>query len=232
MRPMEMSEIRDLALFRKMSDDSFAELMRAAYVQTFPPQIQLIEQGAQADFLHVVIDGMVELLATWNRHDTTMALVRPVSTFILAATIRAAPNLMAARTLVRTQVVMIPSQDVRAVFDRDNDFARAVVAELAQRYRGMVKAGKDTKLRGGLERLANFLLAESRLQGGAERITLPVEKRRLAALLGMRPENLSRAFRGLQAYGVGVDGAEVTLHDPADLSRLAKPDPLIDDPES
>ena len=93
--------------------------------------------------------------------------VRPVATFILAATIRDAPYLMSARTLERSRIALIPSQDVRAAFDRDGQFARAIVAELAQCYRSVVKTTKDLKLRTSLERLANYLLREQKRQSGA-----------------------------------------------------------------
>ena len=45
----------------------------------------------------------------------------------------------------------------------------------------------------------------------------------------MGPENLSRAFKGLQPYGVMVDGTRITVGDQADLERFARPNPWIDD---
>jgi CRP/FNR family transcriptional activator FtrB len=59
-------------------------------------------------------------------------------------------------------------------------------------------------------------------------VRLHHEKRVLASLLGMTPENLSRSFSALQNYGVSVQGAVVTLANIAALEQLAKPDPLID----
>ena len=56
-----------------------------------------------------------------------------------------------------------------------------------------------------------------------------MEKRRLASFLGMTPENLSRAFKGLEPYGVKVAGTRILISDPEDLERFAKPNPLIDD---
>ena len=112
-------EIRALDLFSDMAQDQYQSLMRGAYVQTFPPQIELIREGDPADFLHVVIEGTVELFASWNRRETTMATVRPVSTFILAATIKDGPYLMSARTLDKARIELLPSVDVRAVFAQD-----------------------------------------------------------------------------------------------------------------
>lgn len=151
-------EIRALNLFAEMAEANFLSLMRGAYVQNFPPQIELIGEGEPSDFLHVVLSGSVDLFSTWNGRETSLATVRPVSTFILAATIKNAPYLMSARTLEKSRIVLIPSQDVRAIFDTDGSFARAIVTELAQCYRSVIKAQKDLKLRTSLERLANYLL--------------------------------------------------------------------------
>lgn len=222
-------EIRALGLFAEMAEANFLSLMRGAYVQNFPPHIELISEGEPSDFLHVVLSGSVDLFSTWNGRDTSLATVRPVSTFILAATIKNAPYLMSARTLEKSRIVLIPSQDVRAVFDVDGSFARAIVTELAQCYRSVIKAQKDLKLRTSLERLANYLLRYQKRAGGAAAVDLDFEKRRLASVLGMTPENLSRAFKGLQPYGVTVEGTRIAIGDQADLERFARPNPLIDD---
>lgn len=227
MRVTDDSEIRSLRLFREMADDGFEDLMRGAYVQTFPPQVDLIVEGDPCDFFHIVVDGRIELFATWNGRETTMGTVRPVASFILAATIKDAPYLMSARTIEKSRVVLIPSLDVRAAFSNDPAFSRAIVLELATCYRNVVKHSKDLKLRNSVERLANYLLRQYRGQGST--FELQMEKRRLASFLGMTPENLSRSIKALQAYGVEVNGMSVTLTNLPDLERLAKPTPLIDD---
>jgi len=228
MRADDIPEIRALDLFADMSQAHFQELVRAAYVQTFPPQIDLIAEGDPADFLHIIVSGSVELYSVWNRHETSMATVRPVSTFILAATIRNGPYLMSARTTEKSRVVLLPSIDVREIFNRDHQFARAVVYELANCYRSVVKDTKNLKLRSSLERLANYLIRSHLRADGALAFDLTIEKRRLASFLGMTPENLSRAIKALRPYGVQIDGARVTITDMEALSALAKPSPLID----
>ncbi|WP_375700243.1 cyclic nucleotide-binding domain-containing protein [Pseudophaeobacter sp. TrK17] len=221
-------DVRDLALFADMDQVHFDSLMRGSYVQNFPPRIDLITEGDSPDFLHVVVSGAVDLFSSWNGRETSMATVRPVSTFILAATIKDAPYLMSARTLEKSRIILLPSEDVRQVFEKDGAFARAIVTELSQCYRAVVKNTKDLKLRTSLERLANYLLRQMG-RTGSSAFDLLMEKRRLASFLGMTPENLSRAFKGLEPYGVRVDGNHIKIIDTEELKRFANPSPLIDD---
>jgi CRP/FNR family transcriptional activator FtrB len=221
--------VQSLDLFADMEEANLDELMQAAYLQRFPPLVQLISEGEPADFLHIVMDGTVELFATANGRETTTAIIEPVATFILAAVICDAVYLMSARTMSPARILMIPSEDIRTVFARDAAFARSIVGELSVRYRDMVKLLKNQKLRTSVERLANYLLCEHERQGANGGLTLKVDKRTLAALLGMTPENLSRAFGNLGPYGVTVDGPNIALGKIADLRTLAKPTPLIDD---
>ena len=231
MRKQDIEDVRQLPLFSKMEAANFEELMQAAYLQKFPPQVQLTTQGESADFLHIVIEGCVELFATSNGRETTMTLLSPVSTFILAAIIKDAPHLMSARTTEKSKVLLIPAENILDIFARDRTFARAIVVELATRYRAVVKAHKNQKLRTSIERLANYLIHLHTDQGGNGTAELPYDKRMIASLLGMTPENLSRAFGTLSAYGVEVNGAKIIFSALDDLKILAKPSRLIDEPK-
>ena len=212
-----------------MEEEHFRTLTRGSYVQNFPPQIELIAEGDPSDFLHVLMSGSVDLFSVWNGRETNMAAVRPVSTFILAATIKDAPYLMSARTLEKSRIVLLPSHDVRAIFDVDTKFARSIADELAHCYRSVIKNTKELKLRTSLERLANYVLRQQIQAKGARQFVLTSEKRRLASFLGMTPENLSRAFKGLREHGVLVQGQQITITSQAELVAFANPSPLIDD---
>ena len=229
MRNTDLPEVRALRLFNTMEDQHFDALMEVSYLQTFPPQLDLIAEGDQADFLYIVVEGSVELYARSNGRESTMGLIRPVGTFILAAVLKDAAYLMSARTAQRSKILLIPSQNIRQAFQQDAEFARAIVQELASCYRGVVKEYKDLKLRTAVERLANRLLRYHNDQGANGSLELPHDKRTLASVLGMTPENLSRAFNTLKPYGVEVDGSTIKLADLKSMETLAKPNPLIDD---
>jgi CRP/FNR family transcriptional activator FtrB len=227
-RQSDWKLIRALPLFCDMSEANFEELLNAAFLQRFPQHVKLINEGDLPDFLHIVIEGSVELFGGHNGHETTIDIVRPVTTFILAAVIRDAVYLKSARTLTPAQILMIPAQTVRDVFGRDAAFARAMVNELAERYRGIVRSLKNEKLRTSAERLANWILQADALQGNQRSIELGFDKRTLASCLGMTPENLSRNLALLAQYGVRSSGRDIKIDDSSALERFAKPNALID----
>jgi CRP/FNR family transcriptional regulator, transcriptional activator FtrB len=213
MRQTDIALVRELPLFREMTAAHFDLLINVALLQKFPEHVTLIEEGEAPDFLHILVDGAVELFAACDGRETTIDVLRPVTTFILAAVIRDEAHLKSARTLMPARILMIPAATVRDIFGRDAGFARAMVNELADRYRSVVHLLKDQKLHTGTERLAGWILAEERRQGGRGRIRLAHDKRTLSALLGMTPENLSRNLATLSAHGVGGNGREILISD-------------------
>jgi CRP/FNR family transcriptional activator FtrB len=227
-RHNEWRLVRALPLFQDVSEPHFEELMNAAFLQRFPQGVRLISEGDLPDFLHIVVDGSVELFGTHDGHECTIEILEPVTTFILAAVIRDDVYLKSARSLTAAQILMIPAETVRSVFGRDAAFARAIVNELAERYRGIVRALKNEKLRTSAQRLANWILSAETQQGGRRQIDLKFDKRVLASSLGMTPENLSRNLAQLSKYGVRSSGRDIVIENRPALERFARPNALID----
>lgn len=230
MRLADLEHVRTLPLFRDMDGGHFDRLTADALLQRFPAHVELIHEGDRPDFLHVIVEGMVELYSEREGDELGFSLLRPYSTFILAAVARDGPYLNSARTLAPSRVLMIQADMVRAAIDEDPGFARAIVLELATAYRRVLKELKNRKFRPSIERLANWLLREMEPDGEGGRFRLPFDKRKLAAHLGTTPENLSRTFSTLAGHGVEAHGREIVVTDMIALKELARPDPLIDDP--
>lgn len=224
MRAAEKPEIAALPLFAAMDPEQRDRIFGAAFLQVFPPALQLFETGQRPDFLHILVDGLVELYTSNGDRTTTMAIMRPVRSFILAAAYTDQPYLMSARTLSASRILMIPSGLIREAIDNDRALMQSAMTELSFGFRYFVRALTDMKLRQSVERLGNYLLIESGERGGAFQFDIPIEKRTLASLLGMTPENLSRAFGALAGHGVNIDGMVVQIVDRDRLVALAKPD--------
>lgn len=228
MRPGDFEQVRSLHLFKEMADESFARLVKGAFLQRFPGRVSLIAENERPDFLHVVLDGSVELYSEHKGRETILAVVRPVATFILAAVVGDLPYLASARTLEPSRILMLPADSVRSIFDADGAFARSIVAELSRSFRRVMKELKGQKLRTSSERLANWILVHAG-ETEAGRFTIPYDKRTLASRLGMTPENLSRNFAQLSRHGVAVNGREVVVRNPDRLTAFANPTQSIDD---
>ena len=101
--------IRTLPLFHNIEENSFSDLMVDAEVQRVPHHVMLILEGTLPQFLHVVVDGSVELFCTHDGHETTIDIMRSSAAFILASVIRNDIYLSSARTLAPSQVLLIPA---------------------------------------------------------------------------------------------------------------------------
>jgi CRP/FNR family transcriptional activator FtrB len=89
----------------------------------------------------------------------------------------------------------------------------------------LVRQVCDLKLRTTAQRLGCYLLALSTdPSANTASLRLPFDKRLLAARLGCRQENLSRAFAALRNQGVETHGSRVILHDIARLRDYSEPD--------
>jgi CRP/FNR family transcriptional activator FtrB len=101
----------------------------------------------------------------------------------------------------------------------------ALLRAEAREFRALVRQVCDLKLRTTAQRLGCYLLSLSEEQhANATALRLPFDKRLLAARLGCRQENLSRAFAALRGFGVETHGARVILHDIAKLREYSVPD--------
>lgn len=236
LRPHELAQLKALPLFSEMTGESLASLLDAALLQQFPTGVILIREGDHADFLHVLVEGLVEIYTEQSGVEWGISLNSPVSTFILAAVVSDQPYLNSARTLADSRVLLIPAQRVRDIFDRDVAFARIVARELAFAYRSAVKKLKGYMARSSIERLANWILTEARRDAGQGdiqgNIVVPFDRGTLASHIGTTRENLSRSLALLTGHGVRIRGREIVIDNKDQLETFARPQRFIDDPTS
>lgn len=232
MRAQESLKLKNLPLFSEMSAESLEVLLDGAFLQKFPAGVVLLHEAEPADFLHVLIDGLVEIFTEQDGVEWGISLLRPVSTFILAAVISDQLHLNSARTLVESSILLIPAQRVRTVFDQDVAFARLVARELAFAYRSSVKKLKGYMARSTVERLANWILTEAKRDATPDNLVVPFDRATLASHIGTTRENLSRSLALLTQHGARIRGREIVIDNRELLQVFARPQRLIDDPAS
>lgn len=232
LRANELLHLKALPLFSGMSAENLETLLDAALLQQFPAGVNLIHEGEPADFLHVLVDGLIELFTEQDGIEWGISLIKPVSTFILAAVVTEQPYLNSARTLAESRVLLIQAERVRAVFDQDVAFARIVARELALAYRASVKKLKGYMARSTVQRLANWILTEAQTDSPHSNIVIPFDRGTLASHIGTTRENLSRGLAHLTEHGVRIRGREIVIDRKELLEAFAHPKRFIDDPQS
>lgn len=237
-KPQDLESIEKLWLFSGLSRDTLEDLTAGALLQRYPPGTVLFDQGERPDFLHVLLDGSVQLLAVGAEgREVLVEIVTPVDSFILAAALTDTPYLMRARVHEAARILLLPTDRLRSELSARPELALTMLASLAGHFRRMVRQVKNLKLRTTVQRVGCFILELSHSgtptqENGDTGYRLPYDKQLIASHLGMTRESLSRALAALRDVGVRTRGDVVFLDAPDKLAEFCSPDALIDGVEN
>lgn len=139
--------------------------------------------------------------------------MQPGGHFILTPLLARLPYLMNAETITPAELIALRADGLLDLIQTDIRIAAAALRAEALDYSAMVRQVCDLKLRTTAQRLGAYLLDLTQPAAtNTASFRLPFDKRLLAARLGCRQENLSRAFAALRGLGVETHGARVILH--------------------
>ena len=163
----------------------------------------------------VLISGQISSFRTTPDGTVTVVdVTQPSGHAGLQAILAQLPALVGVQTVAPSRMILIDGAGLRAMLHEEPTLASALLVAEALDFRALVLQVCDLKLRTTAQRLGHYLL-ELAPDGTSRSATLrlPFDKRLLAARLGCRQENLSRAFATLRELGVETRGARVVLHD-------------------
>jgi CRP/FNR family transcriptional regulator, transcriptional activator FtrB len=217
----DADRVRSIRLFKNIADRSLPILLKSASVRHFSSRSPLFNEGDRANSLYTLLNGSVELFGEHHDRRSTIEVVRAMKPIVLTS-IADDLNPMSARTLERSELLLVPLKVIHDLIETDPAFARTIIFELAGNLRDIIEAFKNHRLRTTMERLAEWILRADQDAGGTGHFVLPYGKRVLASHLGMAPENLSRNLASLAALGVVVCGRHVSFTDRAALADLGR----------
>lgn len=220
---VDREALRRTTIFRDLPDQVVEKALPFAALSTEPPNAQICRQGSHATHLHLLLDGQVTLSNTErNGASAVVEVVQPGGHFILTAVLARMPYLMDAHATTNATLITLEADGLLALLAQEPLLASALLRAEAMDFSAMVRQVCDLKMRTTAQRLGCYLLELTQdLADNAVTFRLPFDKRLLAAKLGCRQENLSRAFAALRGLGVETHGARVTLHDVARLRDYA-----------
>lgn len=224
------SRLRLTPLFEALDNRVVNALASITQEVSLPENHVLCRQGAEPQYLHVLLEGQVALWGTApDGSSAVVEVVRPPGYFVLATVLTRLPYMMSARTVAPSRLLLIEVEGLHTLLQREGPLANTLLRAEALNFRSLVRQVQDLKLRTAAQRLGCYLLALTNDDDAKTAdFRLPFDKRLLAARLGCRQENLSRAFAALRAVGVETHGSRVILHDVKALRDFAVPDEYSD----
>lgn len=229
--PMALpSLLRLTPLFESLDERLVDELAALTQEVRLPEGAELCRQGLSPKHLHVLLEGQVALWASApDDSRAAVEVIRPPGYFVLATVLTRLPYLMTAQVVSEARLLLIEVEGLHTLLAREVALANTLLRAEALNFRSLVRQVQDLKLRTAAQRLGCYLLALSDdPDATTAKFRLPFDKRLLAARLGCRQENLSRAFAALRSVGVETHGSRVILHDIPALREFAVPDEQAD----
>ena len=215
-------------IFENLDSAILARLASLSSVVTASENAVMCRQGDQAEHLFILVDGQVILSNTAPNGTTALVeVIQPGGHFILATLLAQLPLLLTAQATTVSRLIAVNAEGLMRLMRAEPAVAAAIMRAEALDFSAMVRQVCDLKLRTTAQRLGCYLLELSHTKAeNSATLRLPYDKRLLAARLGCRQENLSRAFAALRSFGVETHGARVILHDIASLRAYSAPDVL------
>jgi CRP/FNR family transcriptional activator FtrB len=227
--PVVLQALRTTPLLHDLTDSVLQRLAAISRIVNAPEDAEICRQGEAADELLIVLEGQLAGFSTAANGTTAVVeIIRSGETLGLAALLARLPRLLGVRTVTPSSVLSIDAHGLLGLVEQEPSLVTALLRAQANEFRALVRQVCDLKLRTTAQRLGCYLLSLStEKQANATALRLPFDKRLLAARLGCRQENLSRAFAALRGFGVETHGARVILHDIASLRTYSEPDEAV-----
>jgi CRP-like cAMP-binding protein len=218
-----IAELRDVPMFVGLEDRILGRIASIAESRIVEAGSLLFAQGQLDAPFYLLLDGQISSFRTAPDGTITVVdVVQPSGHAGLQAILTQLPALTGVETVAASRMILIDGGGLRGLLQQEPSLANALLRAEAMALRSLVLQVCDLKLRTTAQRLGHYLLelAPDRTSPSIT-IRLPFDKRLLAARLGCRQENLSRAFAALREQGVETRGSRVVVHDVPKLRDYA-----------
>ena len=209
------AQLRGLPIFAELEDRLLGRIATISALKTFETGTLICAQGDLNVPLCILVSGQMTFFRTAPDGTVTVVdVVHPNGYTGLQAVLTQMPLLTGVEAVAPSRAILIEGPGLRSLLQEEPSLATALLRAEAQDFRALVLQVCDLKLRTTAQRLGHYLLQLAPDQtSSSATLRLPFDKRLLAARLGCRQENLSRAFATLREQGVETRGARVVLHD-------------------
>lgn len=217
---IDLELLRETDLFAELSDQALAQVVSQATSRAVQRGDVLFEEGATPEHLYVVEDGRIAIASrSIDGRESVFALMERGHLFGEMGLLDGLGRSADARALEASQIIEIPYQPVREVFEEEPALLWGVVALLAGRLRSMDSALADSVFLDVTGRTAKRLLEQA---GDRDEFQLPVTQEELAGMVGASRERVNKAIASFVRLG-WIDQSErrYTILNRDELTRRA-----------
>jgi len=195
-------------VLQSASSELHSDFSEFGVVRSYGPGSELLEQGAPADDVFLIHDGIVKLVWTEPKGKQTILGLRWNGYLLgVPSAITGDASPMSAVTLVRSQLRRVTVRDFLDCLQRRADLGWKVhqiqCREISEHLNSLGELA-CCSARSRLARIFERFIAagHAEIEGTKTRIRLPLKQKELAELIGVTPEHLSRILHDLSKDGL------------------------------
>ena len=204
-----------LPLFAELKRQQIAEITTGTHIKPLQKGETLFQKGDPCLGFYIVLSGQIKLaFRSVQGSEKVVEIIGQNQSFGEAVMFLNRPYPLNAEALEDSLLIHIASTPIFDLLDRDNSFARNMLAGLSIRLHGLIQDVESYSLGSSMQRVIGYLLEHCQQQNeGKEEISLPTSKLIVASRLNLTPETLSRVFNDLSKAGlITVVGKQITIH--------------------
>ncbi|MGV6876343.1 Crp/Fnr family transcriptional regulator [Pseudochelatococcus sp. B33] len=224
---IDISLVRALPLFSRVSDADLARLMARATARRTPKGELVFEQGAVADTFYLLLHGRLKVTqVTPDGQQVMVRIVHPGDLFGFARALNRPDYPGSARAVVDSVVIGWPMSDWDTVVEANPRLAINAMQTIGERLDEAHTRLREMSTQEVERRVAHAVLRLAEKAGRPEaagtRIDFPITRQDIAEMTGTTLHTVSRILSAWEAHGLVESGRQrLTVCDADGLTRIA-----------
>ncbi|MFC4600417.1 Crp/Fnr family transcriptional regulator [Cohnella hongkongensis] len=199
--------LKKVSLFDNLNDEQLEHVLRISQRKTFPAGTLLFQEKELGLAFYVVLSGSIKLFTRGgNGEEKILSLVSSGESFGELSLLDGRPRSASARTLEKTTVLELASEQFMSLLQDHFDITRGILAELCRRLRATNEHVNDLTFLDGRTRVLKNLITMANRNGKREgniiSISMTLNFDELAQMAGVTKTVLTDVIRELETRGV------------------------------
>lgn len=222
-------KLKGISFFQDLTPEALDLVSERMIYRAIPAGTVIFRKGERARGVYVLVGGRIEIYrSTADGREQVLHTETPIQSVAELPVFDGGDYPASGRTVEDSEVYFLSVDDFQRLYKEHPEIAGAIIRNLAQRLRGLVKVVEKTSLRSVPSRVAKTLIEAAESSGSLEeggRFRLSRTQSDLAHELATSRESVARSLGDLRRKGIiATEGRFVTLLSLKRLGELAHGD--------